>query len=258
MTDSIFKLSTLNTQEINQFDQVANRWWDEKGPFRTLHEINRCRLGFIKDHIVKKFHLNPLEKQPLKGLKILDVGCGGGILCEPLARLGATVTGIDGSSKAIEVAKHHAQLMGLDISYSLTTVENFREKDFDVVCAIEIIEHVNQPLTFVGSCAELLSKNGLFFVSTLNKTWKSYVQGIIAAEYILRWVPKGTHRWNHFVKPSTLANWMGFSGLRFIDLKGFQYNPMFPLKPTIPVWSLSHSLDVNYIGCAVFHDEYTL
>jgi 2-polyprenyl-6-hydroxyphenyl methylase/3-demethylubiquinone-9 3-methyltransferase len=185
-------------------------------------------------------------------LKILDVGCGGGILCEPLARLGATVTGIDASLQAIQVAQQHAQQMGLDISYHHATVESMPGENFDVICALEIIEHVDQPQEFIKACSRLLSPHGLFFISTLNKTIKSYLQGIIAAEYILRWVPKGTHDWQKFVPPSQLADWLREMGLSFMDLKGFHYNPLHFLSTHQPLWSLSQSLGVNYIGCAKF------
>jgi 2-polyprenyl-6-hydroxyphenyl methylase/3-demethylubiquinone-9 3-methyltransferase len=243
--------STLNQDEVNQFDQIAGQWWDEEGPFKPLHQLNPCRLTFIKDHIGRHFP-TLRSSQPLQGLKILDVGCGGGILCEPLARLGATVTGIDASPQAIQTAQQHAQQMELDITCCQTTVESMPEETFDVVCALEIIEHVDYPQEFIKSCSRLLSPQGLFFISTLNKTIKSYLQGIVAAEYILHWVPKGTHDWQKFISPSQLADWLRESDLSFIDLKGFHYNPLHFFSTHQPLWSLTPSLKVNYIGCAKF------
>jgi 2-polyprenyl-6-hydroxyphenyl methylase/3-demethylubiquinone-9 3-methyltransferase len=251
MTNTVF-YPTLNQEEVNQFDQIADQWWDEGGPFKPLHQLNPCRLGFIKDHMMSHFELTASSTQPLRGLKILDIGCGGGILCEPLARLGATVTGIDASPNAIQAAQQHALQMGLDITYYQTTVESVTDKTFDVVCALEIIEHVDQPEEFIKSCARLLSRQGLFFVSTLNKTLKSYLQGIVVAEYILRWVPKGTHDWQKFISPAQVATWLRESNLSFIDLKGFHYNPFNFFSVHQPLWSLSQSLKVNYIGCAKF------
>ncbi|RZI45809.1 bifunctional 2-polyprenyl-6-hydroxyphenol methylase/3-demethylubiquinol 3-O-methyltransferase UbiG [Candidatus Finniella inopinata] len=244
---------TINPEEVYQFDQIADQWWDEAGPFKPLHQLNPCRLQFIKNHISRNFKIDPLSAQPLKGLKILDVGCGGGILCEPLARLGATVTGIDASPKAIETAKIHAKQFDLEINYQVASVEELPPQPFDIVCALEIIEHVDHPGQFLKACANLLSRDGLFFISTLNKTVKSYLQGIIAAEYILRLVPRGTHDWNRFVEPATLARWLQDCGLCFSDLKGFHYNPLHCLSSTQQPWSLSESLAVNYIGCAGFN-----
>ena len=243
---------TINPEEVSQFDQIADQWWNETGPFKALHQLNPCRVQFIKDHIIRHFKVDPLSPQPLKGLKVLDVGCGGGILCEPLARLGATVTGIDASPKAIEVAKRHAVESGLEINYQMTTVEEVHAQTFDIVCALEIIEHVDHPDQFIKSCASLVSKKGLFFVSTFNQTAQSYLQGIIAAEYILRMVPRGTHDWKRFIKPATLAHWLQDSRFHFTDLKGFQYNPFHRFLSSQQPWSLSESLTVNYIGCAQF------
>lgn len=244
--------STLDQSEVNQFNQIADQWWDEEGPFKPLHQLNPCRLGFIKDHIISHFKLDFNSTYPLQGLKILDIGCGGGILCEPLARFGATVTGVDASGNAIQVARQHAEQMNLDITYLELTVEALADQKFDIVCALEIIEHVNYPEDFIQSCVNLLSPQGLFFISTLNKTVKSYLQGIVAAEYLLRWVPKGTHDWQKFIKPSQIAEWLRENGLNFIDLKGFEYNPFHFLSSHQPLWSLSPSLKVNYIGCAKF------
>lgn len=237
--------STLNEQEVDQFDQIAELWWDEKGPFKPLHLLNPCRLKFVKDHIYSSFSEVAFDPEPLKGLKILDVGCGGGILCEPLARLGANVTGIDASPKAIMVAKEHALKSDLEISYHCTTIESFSEQDFDVVLALEIIEHVDNPENFIKFCSKKLKKEGLFFLSTLNRTWQSYLGAIIGAEYILGWVPKGTHDWKKFIPPSELAALLREGNLQLIDLKGVGY------KPVTGQWILENILNINYISCSV-------
>lgn len=242
--NSSFSASTLNEKEVNQFNQIADLWWDEKGPFKPLHVLNPCRLKFIKDHICNAFSRRSFDSLPLKGLRILDVGCGGGILCEPLARLGATVTGIDASPKAIMVAKSHAIKSGLEITYYCATIESFQESDFDVILALEIIEHVNKPDDFIKSCVKNLKKEGLFFISTINQTWRSYLEAIIGAEYILGWVPKGTHDWANFVSPAELAALLRECDMKFIDLKGFEY------KPLKGKWILGESLSTNYIGCS--------
>ena len=242
---SSFLDSTLNEEEVDQFDQIAELWWDEKGPFKPLHSLNPCRLKFIKDHLCNAFSRSSFDLEPLKGLKILDVGCGGGILCEPLARLGANVTGIDASPKAIMAAKEHAKKSDLKISYHCSTVESFEEQDFDVILALEIIEHVDNPANFVRSCTKKLKKEGLFFLSSLNRTWQSYLGAIVVAEYVLGWVPKGTHDWGKFISPSELASLLRECNMRFIDLKGIE------LKPLTGQWTLGTSLSVNYIGCSI-------
>ncbi|MBY0463009.1 MAG: bifunctional 2-polyprenyl-6-hydroxyphenol methylase/3-demethylubiquinol 3-O-methyltransferase UbiG [Alphaproteobacteria bacterium] len=242
---SPFQTSTLNEKEVDQFDQIAALWWDEKGPFKPLHLLNPCRLKFVIDHLRNAFSLSFLDPEPLKGLKILDVGCGGGILCEPLTRLGAKVTGIDASPKAIMVAKEHAMKNELEIDYHCTTIESFREQDFDAIMALEIIEHVDSPGEFIKSCAKNLKKEGLFFISTLNQTWRSYLEAIIGAEYILGWVPRGTHDWKKFIPPSELAALLRECSMQFIDLKGIRY------KPFTGQWTLENLLNVNYIGCSV-------
>jgi 2-polyprenyl-6-hydroxyphenyl methylase/3-demethylubiquinone-9 3-methyltransferase len=243
--ENSFPDRTLNEGEVEQFDQIAELWWDEKGPFKPLHLLNPCRLRFIRDHICDAFSILPSESDPLKNLKILDVGCGGGILCEPLARLGATVTGIDASPKAIAAAKQHALKNSLNISYHCGAIESFQEQDFDVVLALEIIEHVDNPADFIKMCSKKLKKESLFFVSTLNKTWQSYVKAILAAEHILGWIPKGTHDWKKFISPSDLAALLRECNMKFIDLKGIEY------KVLNKEWILSDSLEVNYISCSI-------
>lgn len=241
---------TLNAEELYQFDQIADQWWDENGPFRPLHQQNSCRLRFIKYHLEKHFFGLSSPTGSLKGITILDIGCGGGLLCEPLARLGAHVTGLDASPQAIQTAKNHAQKMGLEIDYHVGTVESFQNKKFDVVLTMEIIEHVDNPSFFIQASQSLLSEKGLFFLSTLNRTCLSYWGGIIAAESILRWVPRGTHQWHRFVKPAEVAAWLREGNLVWRDLKGMQYNPFYYFSPYQQPWTLSNSLKINYIGCA--------
>lgn len=241
-----FHKSTINEQEIENFEQDAQEWWNENGPFKPLHQLNPCRLSFIRNHLINTFSLDQKSFTPLKGLKILDVGCGGGLLCEPLARLGATVTGIDASPKAINVATEHAKASNLSIEYQCCGIEELAQEKFDAVLALEIIEHVDNPALFIEKCSKHLKDSGLFFLSTLNRTWQSYLGGILTAEYLLRWVPKGTHDWNKFLEPAELANLLRPHKLDFIDLKGIQYHP---LKRE---WFLGNSLTINYIGCSQF------
>ncbi|MCX7338789.1 MAG: bifunctional 2-polyprenyl-6-hydroxyphenol methylase/3-demethylubiquinol 3-O-methyltransferase UbiG [Alphaproteobacteria bacterium] len=227
--------STVNPKGY-QFDQIAPEWWDESGPFSPLHKINPVRLRFIVGHL----------RQSLAGLKIIDIGCGGGLVCEPLARLGATVTGIDTSPKAIATAWAHAKDHGLVIDYRCGAIEDVQAEKFDAVLALEIIEHVENPAEFIARCVDLLKKDGVLILSTLNRTWQSYLKAIMGAEYILKWVPKGTHDWNQFFTPAELADLLRPFGVSFIDLKGIDYHP---IKRT---WSLGSSLSVNYIGAAKF------
>lgn len=242
---------SLNSEQVNHFEQMADDWWDEAGPFRPLHQMNPCRLRFIKEHVALHFKKQSAAEQPLKGLTLLDVGCGGGLLCEPLARLGATVTGIDASPKAIRVAKDHADKMDLDITYQVKSVEEMQGQTFDMVLALEIIEHVDSPADFIRACRAVLSPQGLFFIATLNRTMAAYLGGIVAAEYILRWVPRGTHQWQRFVQPAELADWLRACDLKWRDLKGLRYNPLHRFSAVQQPWTLGPSLDINYIGCAV-------
>jgi 2-polyprenyl-6-hydroxyphenyl methylase/3-demethylubiquinone-9 3-methyltransferase len=196
-------MSSIVKREIEHFSKDSARWWDESGPFKPLHALNPVRLGYIKEHICAHFSKESLSLTPFTGLKILDIGCGGGLVCEPLARLGATVSGADADQQAIDVAKEHAVQSGLEIEYLNKPAEEIKTK-FDVVLALEIIEHVEDPSAFVASVSNLVKANGLVIFSTLNRTAKSYALGILAAEYLLQWVPHGTHSWkkfvNHFVR----------------------------------------------------------
>ena len=198
------KTNTINKKEIEKFSKIAEEWWDPEGKFRPLHKFNPIRISYIKNNIINTFKLKKSEK-PLNKIKILDIGCGGGLLSEPMSRLGADVVGIDASQKNINVAKLHAKKNNLDIKYLCISPENFQiNKKFDVILNMEIIEHVDNVDFFLKSCSNLLKKDGIMFVATLNKTLKSYIFAIIGAEYIMRWLPIGTHSWEKFVKPQDL------------------------------------------------------
>ena len=233
--------STANQEEINQFERLADRWWDEKGPFRPLHRLGPVRMGYLIEQIQNHFEILPQNQ--LKNLSFLDVGCGGGLVCEPLARLGAKVTGLDGGAENIEAAKIHAEAQNLKINYQMSLAENWAKQGerYDVVLALEIIEHVADPTFFVETCFKLLKPGGLIIFSTLNRTPKSYALGIVAAERILHWVPQGTHDWNKFVRPSELSFWLREHGAKVKDICGLIYSP-FTQK-----FSLNkNDIDVNY------------
>lgn len=237
--------STASAEEIARFGALADTWWDANGPFRPLHRINPVRIAFIRDRLAGHFGADPLD-QPLKGLTVLDIGCGGGLLSEPLCRLGAAVTGIDASERNIEAARAHAEATELDITYrSIVPEQLAREEDrFDAVLAMEVVEHVADIDRFVQACESLLSGNGLLVLSTLNRTLKSFALAKIGAEYILRWVPPGTHDWRKFVRPSELAAALRRSGLEITELAGVTFNPL------LGEWNLDKDLDVNYMACA--------
>ena len=218
-------MSTVNAAEIQNFSKDSSHWWDESGPFKPLHLLNPTRLSYFKSQICNHFDLDENAPTPYKGLNIIDVGCGGGLVCEPMARLGGAVTGIDADTNAIEVAAAHAKKMGLDIEYQCVSSENITQK-YDVVLALEIIEHVDNPDLFVKSVLDLCKPNGLVIFSTLNRTTKSYALGIIAAEHILNWVPKGTHSWKKFVKPSELSRMLRNNNAKPHDICGMIYNPL--------------------------------
>ena len=218
-------MSTVNASEIQNFSKDSSHWWDENGPFKPLHILNPVRLSYFKSQICAHFELDETAPTPYKGLKILDVGCGGGLVCEPMARLGGQVTGIDADSNAINVAKSHAEAVSLDINYQCAASEDITEK-YDVVLALEIIEHVDNPEQFVKNILKLCKPDGLVIFSTLNRTPKSFALGIVAAEYIMRWVPQGTHNWKKFVKPSELARMVRAHHGKPQDVCGMIYNPL--------------------------------
>ena len=236
------KTNTINKKEIEKFSKIAEEWWDPKGKFKPLHNFNPLRISYLKENIIKSFNLQKKDKI-LSGVKILDIGCGGGLLCEPMSRLGADVFGMDASEKNIEVAKIHAKKSNLNIKYLCSSPEKFKsDLKFDVILNMEIVEHVEDVDFFLKSCTKFLKKNGIMFVATLNKTLKSYLFAIIGAEYILKWLPIGTHEWEKFVKPEELINITKRYDLTLDDLKGVKLNLL------TNNWELSVDKSVNYIA----------
>jgi len=233
---------TLNTQEVEKFSKMADQWWKPNGSFKPLHMMNPIRLQYIKNMIESHF-----PKKKFTSISIIDAGCGGGLVSEPLARIGFNVTGIDASSENIEVAKQHAQDNDVNVSYSCTTIEDLAATKikYDVVLALEIIEHVDNVEYFISSLAQLAKNGGLIIFSTLNKTVKSYLFSIIGAEYIARILPIGTHQYEKFIKPSELVKMAQKGDLVIQDLKGMEYNL---LKKS---WSLTDNIDINYFACFV-------
>jgi 2-polyprenyl-6-hydroxyphenyl methylase/3-demethylubiquinone-9 3-methyltransferase len=237
--------STVSQSEVDTFRSYDDKWWDPSGPFKPLHAINPIRMKFIKERISRFFKTED-SATPFQNLTIADVGCGAGIATEPMARLGGMVTGIDMTEQAITQARLHAIEQGLDIDYRLGSVESLvsESQKYDVVMALEIIEHVENPELFVQHLMAITKPEGVMFLSTLNRTWSSYIKAILAAEYVLKWVPQGTHHWDKFVKPSELASWMRDDGFNFSDIKGIDYDIMRQ------EWRLVHDLSTNYIICA--------
>ena len=234
--------STINKLEIAKFSKIAAEWWSPNGKFKPLHKFNPIRIKYLKENIIEHFKLKQTNS-PLKGLNILDIGCGGGLLSEPITRLGAKVTAIDASKKNIQVAKFHAKKNNLKINYLCSSPEKLNlNKKFDVVLNMEIVEHVEDLNFFIKKSSNLLKKNGLMFIATLNKTFKSYMFAIIGAEYVLRWLPIGTHDWEKFVKPDNLVSLAINSNLKLKKLSGMKFNPI------IDNWSLSNDKSVNYIA----------
>jgi len=233
-------MSTINKKEIEKFSKIASEWWNPNGKFKPLHKFNPIRIKYIKDNIIKNFKLNS-EKKPLKKIKILDIGCGGGLLSEPMCRLGAEVVGIDASKKNIEIAKIHAKENNLKVNYICATPEILKNQKFDVILNMEIVEHVENVNFFMKKSSELLKKNGLMFVATLNRTLKSYLFAIIGAEYFLRWLPIGTHDWNKFVRPDELIKIAEINDLKLEKLDGVNFNLL------TNQWSLDTDNSVNYI-----------
>ena len=234
-------MSSVNKKEIEKFSKMADEWWDPSGKFKPLHKFNPIRIQYIKENIIGNFKLKN-KKKPLDKINILDIGCGGGLLSEPMTRLGANITGIDASSKNINIAKHHAKKNKLKINYICSSPEKLKiKKKFDVILNMEIVEHVDDINFFINSCSKLLKKNGLMFVATLNKTLKSYMFAIIGAEYVLRWLPIGTHDWEKFVKPEDLKNILHKNNLKLEKLDGMNFNI---IKDE---WSLSSDTSINYI-----------
>ncbi|XP_057448750.1 ubiquinone biosynthesis O-methyltransferase, mitochondrial-like [Lotus japonicus] len=238
--------SSLNRNELAKFAAIAETWWDSEGPFKPLHVMNPTRLAFIRSVLCRHFKKDPCSAKPLEGLKIVDVGCGGGILSEPLARLGATVTGVDAVEKNIKIARLHADLdpTTSSIEYCCTTAETLVEegRKFDAVMALEVIEHVTDPAEFCKSLAALTISDGATVISTINRSMRAYATAIVAAEYILRWLPRGTHEWSSFLTPEELVLILQRAGINVEEMAGFVYNPLTGR------WSLSDDISVNFIA----------
>jgi len=236
--------TTASESEIARFDAIANTWWDRDGPFRPLHALNPTRLQFVRQACCRHFARDPDQSRPLEGLRCLDLGCGGGLMSEPMSRLGAEVTGVDASPSAIEMARQHADLEGLPVHYRHALPEDLTDWQvtFDIVLALELIEHVEDLDLFMEIAEPLLAPGGAMIVSTLNRTWKSLALGKFAAEYVLRWVPAGTHDWRKFVRPSELAAGLRRHGLNLREMRGMSFDPLRQ------GWSLSDDLDVNYLA----------
>ena len=238
-------MTTINKAEIQKFSNLADEWWDVKGKFKPLHMFNPIRIDYIFEKIKIHFNLEYQKENFLKGLKILDIGCGGGLISEPMARQGGLVTGIDASEKNIKVAGLHAKQSNLKINYLNKSPETMEEtENFDIILNLEIVEHVENVDLYIKSCQKLLKKNGLMFTATLNRTFTSYVKAIIGAEYILRWLPIGTHDWNKFIKPEELEKMLTSQSFKTVDIKGLQFNPISKK------WKRSDNLSVNYIICS--------
>lgn len=236
--------TTVDPAEVAKFEAMAAEWWDLNGKFKPLHMLNPCRLDYITSQIAGEFDRDLKSNAPFKGLRILDIGCGGGLLAEPMARLGADVVGADAAAGNIPVAQVHAAQSGLDIDYRHTTAEAMAEagEQFDAVLNMEVVEHVASPIDYLTACHDLLKPGGLHICSTINRNPKSYMMAIVGAEHIMRWLPKGTHEWSKFITPDELFDLLTRAGLTPVDRKGFVFNPI------AWSWSLSdRDLSVNYV-----------
>ncbi len=235
---------TVDAAEIAKFEAMAAEWWDPNGKFKPLHMLQPCRLDYVIDQICAEYGRDPKADKPFAGLRLLDIGCGGGLLCEPMARLGAEVVGADAAARNIPVARVHAEQSGLEIDYRHTTAEDMAAagEQFDVILNMEVVEHVSDPLAYLTACREMLKPGGLMVCSTINRNPKSYMMAIIGAEHVMRWLPKGTHEWNKFITPDELFALLTQAGLDPVDRKGFVFNPV--------AWSWRISdkdLSVNYV-----------
>tara|TARA_Y100000590_G_C15602788_1_gene970782 strand:+ start:479 stop:1204 length:726 start_codon:yes stop_codon:yes gene_type:complete len=235
-------LNTINIEEIKKFEKLAHEWWNPVGKFKPLHNFNPIRLKYIKKKLIFHFSKNSKLSNPLKKMNILDIGCGGGLMSEPMARLGANVTGVDASKKNIEVAKLHAKKMGLKIKYIHGNLESLKfNKKFDVILNLEVVEHVANLDAFINHCSKALKNDGLMFVATLNRTLKSYTHAILGAEYILRWLPIGTHEWDKFITPNELESLVTKNKLSLLDTMGVKYDLLSGS------WKFDSDISVNYI-----------
>ncbi len=243
--------STVDPSEIAKFEAMAAEWWDPNGKFKPLHMLNPCRLDYITSQIAGEFDRDLANSAPFEGLRILDIGCGGGLLSEPMARLGADVVGADAAEGNLPVARIHAQQSGLEIDYRHTTAESLAAEGerFDVVLNMEVVEHVADPLAYLTACRELLKPGGLHICSTINRNPKSFAVAILGAEVIMRWLPRGTHEWSKFITPDELYDLLSQAGLEPVDRKGFTFNPINWS------WSLSaRDLSVNYVTASLKSD----
>jgi len=243
---------SVDPQEMENFAAMAEDWWNPAGKFRPLHNMNSFRVDFIRDQICDHFHRDPEADLPLKGLRILDIGCGGGLLCEPIKRLGADITGVDALEKNLKTAMTHAKQEGLDIDYRHGTIEQMVErlgkrggdKPFDAVLNMEVIEHVVDPAQFIADCGAMVRGGGLMICSTINRTAKAFAFAIVGAEYVLRWLPKGTHQYRKFIKPAELRRWLINAGLEARPAQGMSLNPLSE------AWKFSSDLNINYVTVA--------
>jgi 2-polyprenyl-6-hydroxyphenyl methylase / 3-demethylubiquinone-9 3-methyltransferase len=243
--------ASIDPDEVEQFARLGAQWWNPRGPMAALHKFNPVRLGYIRDQAVAHFSRDPKKLDCLSGLRILDIGCGGGILSEPLARLGAQVVGADPSQENIAVASAHAKDSGVSVDYRATTAEDLaaQREQFDIVLAMEVVEHVTNVDDFVATCASMVKPGGLMIAATLNRTMKSFALAIVGAEYILRWLPRGTHQWDKFVTPEELERALVAGGLRVTAERGVIYNLLADR------WQLSDDMDVNYMMVAAREDQ---
>lgn len=234
---------TLDPAEVEKFSRLAEEWWDPRGKFAVLHVFNPVRLDYIREQVCARLARDPCARRPFDGLRFLDIGCGGGLLSEPMARLGAAVTGADPSEKNIRTARVHRDEQALDIDYRVATAEDLAAagEHFDVILNMEVIEHVSDPQAFLRICAGMLKPGGLMFIATLNRTLKSFGLAIIGAEYVLGWLPRGTHQWEKFITPEELKSWMAATALEPVDDTGVTYNPL------AGTWRRARDMDVNYM-----------
>ena len=240
--------TTVDPAEVAKFEAMAAEWWDLDGKFKPLHMMNPVRLGYITEQIAAEFGRDLNDDAPFKGLRILDIGCGGGLLCEPMCRLGAEVVGVDAAERNIPVAQAHARQSGLNIDYRHTTAEAMAAagEQFDIVLNMEVVEHVADPQAYLTACQQLLKSGGLHICSTINRNPKSFAVAIVGAEWVMRWLPKGTHEWHQFITPDELYSLIQTAGLKPVDRKGFVFNPI------LWSWSISdRDLSVNYVTAAV-------
>jgi 2-polyprenyl-6-hydroxyphenyl methylase/3-demethylubiquinone-9 3-methyltransferase len=240
------KRSTIDTAEVERFSALAAEWWNPNGKFRPLHKFNPVRLAYIRDQVAERFGRDPRAARPFDGLRILDIGCGGGLLCEPMARLGAEVVGADASATNIEVAKLHAAESGVTVDYRATTAEDLADsgEKFDIILNMEVVEHVADVDLFVAKCAEMVRPGGILFVASINRTLKALGLAIIGAEYVLRWLPRGTHQFGKLVRPEELEKALTGGAMSIIDRTGVIYRPL------ADHWQLSSDMDVNYMVLA--------